>query len=124
MYQRLIGACALAVVSMNAIDAHELDRAGLLHRVAGNTIHFHGAAEDVYEFLAPAGEIRGESSVHGKYRARWRLLDDRTLCLETADPMASGCVGVELDGDRITFVRRDGVVEGPFELLAGNPRKL
>jgi hypothetical protein len=124
MYQRLIGACTLSVLSMNAVDARELDRAGLLQRVAGNTIHFHGAAEDVYEFLAPAGEIRGESSVHGKYRARWRLLDDRTLCLETADPMASGCVGVELDGDRITFVRRDGVVEGPFELLAGNPRKL
>jgi len=124
MYQRLIGACTLSVLSMNAVDARELDRAGLLQRVAGNTIHFHGAAEDVYEFLAPAGEIRGESSVHGKYRARWRLLDDRTLCLETADPMASGCVGVELDGDRITFVRRDGVVEGPFELLAGNPRML
>ena len=124
MYQRLIGACLLAAMSMNAAGAKELDRAGLLHRVAGNTIHFQGAGEDVFEFLAPAGEIRGESSVHGKYRARWRLLDDRTLCFESADPMASGCVAVDLDGSRITFVRRDGVVEGPFELLRGNPRKL
>jgi len=124
MYQRLLGTWMLAALSMTAADAKELDRAGLLHRVAGNTIHFQGAGEDVFEFLAPAGEIRGESSVHGKYSARWRLLDDRTMCFESADPMASGCVGVELDSSKITFVRRDGVIEGPFELLSGNPRNL
>ena len=124
MYQRLLGIWTLAAMSMTAADGKELDRAGLLHRVAGNTIHFQGAGEDVFEFLASAGEIRAESSVHGKFSARWRLLDDRTLCFESADPMASGCVSVELEGSKITFVRRDGVIEGPFELLPGNPRKL
>jgi hypothetical protein len=124
MYQRWLGPCLLAAMSMSAAGARELDRAGLLHRVAGNTIHFAGDGEDTFEFLAPGGEIRGESSVHGEFRARWRLLDDHTMCFESDDPMASGCVGVELDGSKITFARRDGVIEGPFELLRGNPRKL
>lgn len=124
MHRRLMVPCVLAAISTTAVHAKELDRTALLHQVVGNTIHFQGQGAEVFEFLASAGEIRGESSVHGKYRARWRLLDDRTLCFESADPMASGCVGIELDGSKITFVRRDGVIEGPFELLPGNPRKL
>jgi len=123
MYRRLIGLLILAMATQGAA-AKELDRAGLLHRVVGNTIHFQSASEHVFEYLDPAGEIRGESSVHGKFTAHWRLLDDRTICFESADPMASGCVAVELKGRTITFNRRDGVVEGPFEFLVGNPRGL
>jgi hypothetical protein len=124
MSRRLVGFWVLAALVTNGAGAEELGRAGLLHRVVGNTIHFEGASEHVFEFLDPAGEIRGESSVHGKFTAHWRLLDDRTICFESADPMASGCVGVELKGRNITFIRRDGVIEGPFEFLAGNPRGL
>jgi hypothetical protein len=124
MYRRLVGFCMLATMATGVVDAKELDRVGLLHRVVGNTIHFQGAGEHVFEYLDPAGGIRGESSVHGKFTAHWRLLDDRTMCFESADPMASGCVSVELNGGMITFLRRDGVVEGPFEFLAGNPRGL
>ena len=113
----------LAITSHDA-EAGALDRAGLMNRVVGNTIHFQGPGEQVFEFLDPAGEIRGESSVHGKFTAHWRLLDDRTICFESADPMASGCVSVQLNGNAITFLRRDGVVEGPFEFLSGNPRGL
>ena len=124
MYRTMVGLAMLAAMAMNGAGAGELDRAGLLHRVVGNTLHFASAGEQVFEFLDPSGEIRGESSAHGKYSAHWRLLDDRTMCFESADPMASGCVGVELKGRNITFIRRDGVVEGPFELLPGNPRSL
>jgi len=117
---------ALLVLAMTTAvaGAQVLSRTALLHRVVGNTIHFQGGGEDVFEYLDPKGGIRGESSVHGKFTARWRLLDDQTMCFESADPMASGCVGVELNGTRITFHRRDGVIEGPFEFLAGNPRSL
>jgi hypothetical protein len=117
---------ALLVLAMTAAGAgvHLLDRSALLHRVVGNTIHFRAAGEDVFEYLDPKGEIRGESSTRGKYEAHWRLLDDHTMCFESADPMASGCVGVELSATQITFHRRDGVVEGPFEFLPGNPRGL
>jgi len=118
-------ACLLMfAMAATAARAELLDRAGLLHRVVGNTIHFQGSGEDVFEYLDPTGEIRGESSVHGKFSARWRLLDAQTMCFESADPMASGCVGIELSGSKIIFHRRDGVVEGPFGFLAGNPRSL
>ena len=123
MSRRWIGLLMLGMAAHGA-QAGVLDRAELLNRVVGNTIHFGGASEQVFEFLDPKGEIRGESSVHGKFTAHWRLLDDRTMCFESADPMASGCVSIELDGKMITFLRRDGVVEGPFEFLPGNPRGL
>jgi hypothetical protein len=121
---RELSVLLLLAASAAVAGTQVLGRTGLLHRVVGNTIHFQGGGEDVFEYLDPNGGIRGESSVHGKFTARWRLLDDQTMCFESADPMASGCVGVELNGTRITFLRRDGVVEGPFELLAGNPRSL
>jgi len=124
MFSRIFLSCFLAAMATNGVEAKELDRAGLLNRVVGNTIHFQGADEHVFEYLDPSGEIRGESSVKGKFTAHWRLLDDRTLCFESADPMASGCVAVELSGKAITFLRRDGVVEGPFDFLPGNPRGL
>ena len=68
-----------------------LDGSALLQRVVGNTLHFHAPSEDVYEYLAPDGTIHGESTVHGKYLARWRLFEMDLLCFQHDDPMASGC---------------------------------
>jgi hypothetical protein len=124
MRRKMFSLCLLTTLATHGVHAGILDRDDLLHRVVGHTLHFQGGDEQVYEFLDPAGAIRGESSVHGAFTAHWRLLDDRTICFESADPMASGCVGIELAGSSIRFIRRDGVVEGPFEILAGNPRKL
>ena len=104
--------------------AGELTRSQLAARVVGNTIHYAGDADDIFEFLAPGGVIRGRSRVHGTYTAHWRIRDDATLCLEHDDPMASGCVAVVLHGNMIEYHRKDGVVEGPFPLLKGNPEKL
>jgi hypothetical protein len=117
---------ALALAGGKALAAMDqmLDGHGLVHRLVGNTIHFHAQSEDVFEFLAADGSIHGESSVHGKYLARWRLYEQDSFCFQHDDPMASGCVAVVLNGRNVTFHRRDGVVEGPFELLPGNPRKL
>lgn len=115
---------ATAAVAAASAMPPMLDGAGLLTQVVGNTIHFHSPSEDVYEFLAPDGRIHGESSVHGRFIARWRLYEQDSLCFQHEDPMASGCVDVALRGQRVEFHRRDGVVEGPFEMLPGNPRKL
>jgi len=121
----MIVAC-MSVVGVHAAAAADpmLDRVGLLHRVVGNTIRYQGPSEVVYEYLAPDGRIHGESSVHGKYLARWRFHERDAICFEHDDPMASGCVAVVLRGQQIEYHRRDGVIEGPFEMLAGNPRKL
>ena len=121
----LILACVSAAGLHAAATADlALDRAGLLHRVVGNTIHYQAPSEEVFEYLAPDGRIHGESSVHGKYSAHWRFYESDAICFEHEDPMASGCVAVVLRGQQIEYHRRDGVIEGPFEMLAGNPRKL
>ena len=119
-------AIALAACAGVAVThaAETLDHAGLLTRVAGNTIHYHAPSEDVYEYLAADGQIHGESSVHGKYLARWRLFEGDSICFEHDDPMASGCVRVVLHGTTIEYHRRDGIVEGPFDMQRGNPRGL
>ena len=124
MYRRTVGFCTLTAASMSVVDASGREHAGLLHRVVGNTIHYTNSGARVFEFLDPAGDIRGESSQDGKFSACWWLLDERTMCFESADPMSGGCLGIELVGDRIALIRRDGVNEGPFELLPGNPRGL
>ena len=117
---------ALSLPAAHALAGMEqmLDGDGLVKRLVGNTIHFHAPSEDVYLFLARDGSIHGESSVHGKFAARWRLYKRDSFCFQNDDPMASGCVSVVLDGAHVTFHRRDGVIEGPFEFLAGNPRML
>ena len=114
---------AMLVAALTTGRAAELMRADLEARVVGNTIHYHSATEDVFEFLAPHGVLRGQSSTRGTYTARWRL-DGDAICFDHDDPMASGCVGVSLREGFIEFHRRDDVVEGPFPFLKGNPRNL
>ncbi len=124
MYRPLIASTLLAAVTAHASEGELLTRDAILRHVVGNTIHFAGAGDELYQYLDPSGAIRIESTAHGKFAARWRFFDDQTFCFESADPMSSGCVGIQVNGGQITFVRRDGVVEGPFELQAGNPRHL
>ena len=122
----LLLATVLAATAMqsSAASAPLLDRDELLARIVGNTIHYHAPHEDIFEFLDPDGRIHGESTVHGKYLARWRFYEDDAICFQHDDPMASGCVAVVLRGSTVEYHRRDGVVEGPFEMLPGNPRHL
>lgn len=120
----MLAACASLFCGNLSARAAELTRAELATRVVGNTIHYQSGTEHVFEFLAPDGVIRGYSSVHGTYTARWRLLGADAICFEHEDPMASGCVSVVLRKGLIEYHRRDGVVEGPFAFLAGNPRNL
>lgn len=115
---------AVACIQSASADAPTLDRAGLQQRVAGNTIRYQGNGEIIHEYLAPDGSIHGESSVHGKYRAHWRLHENDLICFQHDDPMQSGCVAVVLRGMNIEYHRRDGVIEGPFVMLAGNPKHL
>lgn len=120
----LLATVAAASFHAALADMPTLDRQGLQQRVVGNTIRYEGNGEVVHEYLAPDGSIHGESSVHGRYSARWRLLEDDLLCFQHDDPMQSGCVAVVVKGTRIEYHRRDGVIEGPFVMLAGNPKGL
>lgn len=124
----LVKTCALllgTVLLRTAIaDVPLLDHAGLQRAMPGNTIRFEGGGDEVFQYLAPDGTIRGRSKLHGAFTARWRLHENDLICFETDDPMQSGCVAVLLKGPQIEFHRRDGVVEGPFDFIRGNPERL
>ena len=120
----MLAASASLLCGNLSAQAAELTRAELETRVVGNTIHYQSGTEHIFEFLAPDGVIRGYSSVHGPYTARWRLLGEDAICFEHEDPMASGCVSVVLRKGLVEYHRKDGVVEDPFPFLKGNPRHL
>jgi hypothetical protein len=120
----LLALLSAAASQTTAASERTLGRDALLARIVGNTIHYHGPNEDIFEFLSADGRIHGESTVHGKYQAHWRLFENDAICFEHDDPMASGCVAVILRGSQVEYHRRDGVVEGPFDMLPGNPRQL
>lgn len=121
MFVLLLG----AVLLRNAVaDEPVLDRAALQRTLPGNTIRFEGGGDVVDQYLAPDGTIHGRSKLHGAFAARWRLHEADLICFETDDPMQSGCVAVVMKGAKIEFHRRDGVIEGPFDFIRGNPAGL
>jgi hypothetical protein len=90
--------------------------------VAGNTIRYQNDAKDVVdEYYGADGIIHGRSKGGGDYSGVWQIRFGNMLCLVQEDPMQSGCVHVVLRGNQVEFRRRDGVIEGPFELRRGNP---
>jgi hypothetical protein len=123
--KRSIAACLSVVLFHAAFSAEPtLDRLQLKRQLPGNTIRYEAPGEVIHEFLALDGTIHGQSSVHGRYRGHWRLHENDLFCFEHDDPMQSGCVAVVLRGSQIEYHRRDGIVEGPFEFIAGNPEYL
>ena len=132
--------CGIATAkSAGDADDGTLSHKQLLQQVVGNTIRFQGPDFEVFEYLSPErvtlgvsttggryrkGDALGFSTKTGPFRALWRIIRGNLLCLENDDPMQSGCVAVVLEPGKIEFHRLDGIVEGPFELLPGNPRKL
>jgi hypothetical protein len=94
---KTVGLLLGAVLLRTAIaDVPLLDRAGLQRTMPGNTIRFEGGGDEVFQYLAPDGTIRGRSKLHGAFAARWRLHQNDLICFETGDPMQSGCVAVAL----------------------------
>lgn len=124
--QRILATAATALVVTGA--AHSADqllmRAEFSQRVVGNTVHYQSLNDDVFEYFAADGSIHGESAERGLYSASWRYGGDNGLCFKKDDPLQSGCVGVVLHRGQVSYHRRGGVIEGPYDLLPGNPRKL
>jgi hypothetical protein len=112
-------------VANAAEEPQTLTGAQLIAEVVGNTIRYENDAKDVVnEYYAADGTIHGRSKMSGDYSAVWEIRFGNMFCIVQDDPMQSGCVTVIVRGDKIEFHRRDGVVEGPFELRHENPERL
>jgi hypothetical protein len=114
-------------MSLVAAEAPNMTVKQIRQTVVGNTIKYQFGNDTVFEYYAKDGTIRGVLKPDAKFTGHWTIRDDATMCFVHDDPNQSGCVYVaKLPGKRgkLEFHRIDGVVEGPFELIPGNPEKL
>lgn len=115
---------AQSTVAAQAFLPKILDVTELKRQIIGSTIHYASADDDVFEYYNADGTTHGISKKGGTYSAKWTIRDDGTMCFISDDPKASGCAFVVSQPDKVTFFRYDEIVEGPFDLLPGNPKKL
>jgi hypothetical protein len=92
--------------------------------VADSTIDFSHGGHQYFEYFAPDGTSRGGDGSGKVEVGKWYVRNDATVCFIHADLNQSGCVFVRAVDSSIEFDRIDGVVEGPFGHLRGNPRGL
>jgi len=116
---------ASSAASPGSSDQPRLSAEQIISKIVGNTIRYQNDSKNVVnEFYSINGSIQGNSRTSGLYGGEWQIRFGHSLCFVHADPLQSGCVEVSISNGHITFYRRDGVVEGPFELRPGNPEHL
>ncbi len=119
-----IGLAFGATPSM-ATQSQNADAVAATQLLADATIDYSHGEHHFYEYYGVDGLSRAADEA-GEHRmaGRWRVREDGTVCFLHADPNQSGCVFLRVDGEHIEFHRIDGLIEGPFRLLRGNPRRL
>lgn len=120
---------AASTVSLAALpvraEAPVADAQTAARIVTDATIDFSHGDRHIYEYYGADGVARaGDGLGVHLLVGHWRVRADGTVCFLHDDPNQSGCVFVRMNGERIEFVRVDGVVEGPFGLERGNPHGL
>ncbi len=80
------------------------------HAFAGSTVVAQVLGGDEYtEYFAPDGAVT-LSGADGVYDGEWWIVDD-TICIELAFPSNDGCWSVTLEGDNITMIGDDGLID-------------
>jgi hypothetical protein len=115
-------ASLMAARQVSAQPVTEVTRATAI--VADSTIDFSHGGHRYLEYFSPDGSSRGGDGSGKVEIGRWYVRNDGTVCFIHASLNQSGCVFVRPLGSSIEFHRIDGVVEGPFGHLPGNPQGL
>lgn len=85
--------------------------------LVGNSLSWWVSDARRVRFIAPDGSFRG-----GGTKLSWHFRGyDNLFCVESGDPVSSGCVQLLRSGNRITFRRKDGMIEVTATLEQGNP---
>ncbi|WP_298196342.1 hypothetical protein [Novosphingobium sp.] len=91
----------------------------------GNTLAWDSPAGPNALHLTREGALKGKMAKSGSFTIAWRFRDyDNLLCADSGDPASSGCVQVLRKGNRVSFRRKDGLVEFTASLIPGNPSSL
>ena len=114
-----------AAASADAANATNATPAEAQSLLTNATIDYSQGEHHFYEYYAADGVARGgDGTGQRQIVGRWKVRPDGTVCFLHDDPNQSGCVFVRVSGTSIEFHRIDGVVEGPFSLVPGNPHRL
>ncbi|MFL6682470.1 MAG: hypothetical protein ACJ8IK_29290 [Burkholderiaceae bacterium] len=112
----------LAARQVSAQSVTEVTKATAI--VADSTIDFSHGGRRYFEYFSPDGSSRGGDGSGKVEIGKWYVRKDGTVCFIHANLNQSGCVFVRPLESSIEFHRIDGVVEGPFGHLRGNPQGL
>lgn len=93
--------------------------------VVGNTLSWGKADGMSFQYIGKDGMLRGGNDKGKRYAYKWHFRDyDNLFCVNTDNPGAGGCVQLLRSGDKISYRRKDGLVELTASVLSGNPLKL
>jgi hypothetical protein len=118
----LIASSAAAAVA--PVQARATIDQNTVSLIADSTIDFSHGGHPYFEYFAPDGTSRGGNGADKVEIGKWYVRQDNTVCFIHDDLNQSGCVFVQARESSIEFHRIDGVVEGPFGHLRGNPKGL
>lgn len=100
----------------------QMSVAEMKRELIGNSIFWTDRDGRNVQHIASGGALRGADSKGDRYTIAWRFREyDNLFCEETGDPASSGCVQMLRRGDKVTFRRKDGLVEFTATLAKGNP---
>jgi hypothetical protein len=87
----------------------------------GNSLSWGEPGAKRFQYLAPDGSLPGGDETGRRYTLKWHFRDyDNLFCVDSGDPASSGCVQLLRSGDRVTYRRKDGLVEVTATIAIGN----
>lgn len=90
--------------------------------LVGSSLLWSDVGGENIQYVAEGGKLRGATPKGERYAINWRFREyDNLFCEETGDPASSGCVQMLRKGNKISFRRKDGLVEFTATIMPGNP---
>ena len=92
----------------------------ILAQIVGNTAVSTGGGERWSEYYQPDGTIRGRSE-HGTMQGKWTVSGSE-MCFDYVGSGAASCWTISVEGNEITYYRKEKHKHNTATLLKGNPK--
>ncbi len=92
----------------------------ILAQIVGNTAVSTGGGEGWSEYYHPGGAIRGRSD-HGLMQGKWTV-SGAEMCFDYVGSGDAGCWTISVEGNEITYYRKEKHKHQTATLLNGNPK--
>ena len=92
----------------------------ILAQIVGNTANIVGGEEKWSEYYRPDGTIRGRSE-HGSVQGKWTVSGSE-MCFDYVGSGDAVCWTITVEGNEITYYRKEKHKHVTATLLKGNPK--